>query len=224
MRYSRFRSQMDGPNTTQRAPRRKGPKKGAKLDAKDNAQIPLAQVYSGHIPKLESPDYVPQPSQFIKHEHEGQTFPNSQSLSEAPDRFQFFPSMGCSGLKYPYVSSYIHHEIPINVGNGVISPGHGVLSSNIGPFGISPYSQFAPSQDFSIHGGPMTKSNSDEAPAINWELHTPLYENESSEPSQIEVEPETEFIDLEDDGLPGNTIKQEVCTPGAEEKISSREE
>ncbi|KAJ5989199.1 hypothetical protein N7481_004409 [Penicillium waksmanii] len=224
MRYSRFRSQMDGPNTAQRAPRRRGQKKGAKGDVKGNSQMPFAQVYPGLVPKLESPDYMSQPGPFVKHEHGSQKLQNSQSLSDVSDLFQFSPMMASSGIQYPYVPSYIHHGIPINVGNGVMSPGHGVLGSIIGSFGTPSYSQFAPSQDFSIHSGVMTQSTSDDAPAINWGLHAPLDEQDSSEISQIEFEQETELIDLKNEVLPDKATKQEVCTPKAEERTSSNEE
>lgn len=70
----------------------------------------------------------------------------------------------------------------------------------------------------------MTQSTSDDAPAINWGLHAPLDEQESSELSQVKVEQEAEFFDIENDVLLDKTIKQEVCTPGAAERISSSEE
>ncbi|CAI7613594.1 unnamed protein product [Penicillium pancosmium] len=224
MRYSRFRSQMDGPNTTQRAPRRRGQKKGTKGDAKGNSQIPFAKGYPGLVPKLESPDYGSHPSTFVKHEYGSQRLQNSQNLSDMSDLFQFSPMMASSGMQYPYVPSYLHCGTPISVRNGVMFPGHGVLGSSIGPFGTPSYSQFAPSQDFNIHSGLMTQSTSDDAPAINWGLHAPLDEQESSELSQIKVEQEAEFIDIENDVVPDKTIKQEVCTPEAEEGISSSEE
>lgn len=211
MRYSRFRSQMEGPNTTQRAARKRGQKKAAKGDTKGNSQIPFAQGYPGLVPKLESPDYVPQSSPFVKHEHDSQRLQNIQSISDVSDLFPFSQMMASSGIKYPYVPSYMHHTIPINVGNGVMSPGHGTLGSSIGSFGTPAYSQFPPSQEFSIHNGSMPQFTSDDTTAINWEPYTPSDEQNHSEVPRIKVEQEADIIDLDNDVLSDNTIKQQVC-------------
>lgn len=215
MRYSRFRSQMEGPNTPQRAIGKNGKKKG-KVQTKSNVQRSPSRAYPGFMSEVESSDYALKPSALFSYETGRQKLSSGQAHPDISEHFQYSPMLGSLGMQYPYVPSYIHHGTPMSMGMGMI-PAAVSGSSNIQPFGTHSYSQPPCPQDANGHNTYMPISTSNDVPVTAWEPRI-AFGNEvsSSEPSTIKIEEDLESTECQKDVL-DKKIKDEICAE--EQKI-----